>query len=86
MRHPSFEESVKEAVIAWSAPQPFHAEAIPFVNRSLVKLFGSSWSSHFAHVDQDVSRANPWAHAGAGGKVVMRKKQEKPRLPSSFYG
>ena len=26
-RHPYFETGVEEAVIAWSAPQPWHAEA-----------------------------------------------------------
>jgi hypothetical protein len=29
-----------EAVIAWSAPQPFHQEATPFVTKALRGLFG----------------------------------------------
>ena len=49
VRHPTFQESLEEAVIAWSAPQPFHPEAVPFVNRSLTHLYGTSnWSSHLA--------------------------------------
>ena len=84
VRHPSFEQSVEEAVIAWSAPQPYHAEAIPFINRALTHLFRSSdWSSHFSHVNQQISRVPAWA--SAGGKVVSGKKKEKPRLPASFY-
>ena len=84
VRHPSFKQSVEEAVIAWSAPQPYHAAAVPFVNRALTHCFGSSdWGSHFAHLDKQVSRAPGWAMAG--GKVVTGKKQEKPRLPASFY-
>jgi hypothetical protein len=82
-RHPSFESGIEEAVIAWSAPQPYHAVANAFVAKSLTHLFGSGYASHFHHVDKRVSRIKVWA--GGAGKVISRLMQEKPRLPSVFY-
>ena len=40
LRHPTFEIGSEEAVSAWSGPQPYHPEAVPFVNNSLNHLFG----------------------------------------------
>ena len=49
-RHPSFDTGVQEAVIAWSAQQPWHPEAKPFLNKSLNLLFkGGQWN--FFHRD-----------------------------------
>ena len=84
-RHCAFESSVKEAVVAWNGPWPYHPEAVPFVNRALDHLFGKQdWASHFTHQDVRVERVPPWAHSG--GKVVGRQKREgKGKLPSSMY-
>ena len=38
-RHPSFQAGVQEAVIAWSAPQPWHREAEAFICRALSELY-----------------------------------------------
>ena len=82
-RHPSFESGIEEAVIAWSAPQPFHPEAKAFIAKSLHGLFGDDYSSHFHHSNQQVSRIRAWA--GGAGKAVAKHMATKPRLPSAFY-
>lgn len=82
-RHPSFTSGIEEAVIAWSAPQPFHAEAAPFVAKSLRGLFGEDYRSHFHHTNAQTSRIRSWA--GGAGKVVAKHMATKPRLPSAFY-
>ena len=84
-RHCSFPESVKEAVVAWNGPWPYHAEAVPFVNHTLNHLFGTSdWAGRFTHGDERTYRVPAWA--SSGGKVVGRRKEEdKGKLPSHFY-
>lgn len=80
-RHPYFETGVEEAVIAYSAPQPWHAEATPFITHSLNHMFrGKPWN--FTHVDQHTERIIP----RTGGSVVLHQlHQDKPRLPSALY-
>ena len=83
-RHPDFRKAVEEAVIAWSAPQPFHPEAVPFITRALNHHFGKKdWN--FTHVDH-------WHdhHIGRAlgkGKVNerLKKSNDKLRLPSEMY-
>ena len=41
-RHPNFATGVLEAVVAWSAPQPWHAAAKPFINAALAHRFRNS--------------------------------------------
>ena len=82
-RHPHFESGVEEAVIAWSAPQPYHAEAKAFMTKVFNHLFGSPDKWNFTHADSRVNRVRQWA--GGAGKVVAGKMSEKPRLPSEFY-
>ena len=82
-RHPSFESGVEEAVIAWSAPQPFHPEAKAFITKSLRGLYGEDYASHFHHSNQQVNRIRSWA--GGAGKAVAKHMATKPRLPSAFY-
>ena len=65
-RNPDFEAGVKEAVVAWSAPQPFHAEAKPFLTKAFNHLFGSRDKWSFTHVDQRVDRLP--SHFGGAGK------------------
>ena len=83
-RHSNFESGIEEAVIAWSAPQPFHSEADPFIRKSLQTLFGEDYSSHFHHTDSRTNRIQSWA--GGAGKTVAKLMQSKPRLPSACYG
>ena len=81
-RHPSFESGIEEAVVAYSAPQPYHAEADLFCHKALNHHFkGGDWNFH--HVDKRFSRVRAWAETG--GKVIGKHKQEPLRLPSSFY-
>ena len=81
-RHPSFESGAEEAVVAWSAPQPFHTEAVPFLTKVNNHYFGGShWNFH--HVDKRFSRIPAWA--GGGGKVVAKHQKNPLRLPSSCY-
>ena len=82
-RHCSFERSQEEAVVAWNGPWPYHQEAVPFINRSLTHMFGTShWSSHFSHLDDRVTRTPAWAQSG--GKVVGRHKQETRQGEAAF--
>ena len=84
-RHCSFEASAKEAVVAWTAPWPYHPSALPFINHALNHLFGTKdWASHFMHINQRVDQANPWTMSG--GKVVGRTQREgKGKLLASMY-
>ena len=88
-RHLSFEESAREAVLAWSAPQPWHPEAVPFINHSLNEVFGFYSDGHmkgkpkpwnFTHVDQRTSRLT-----ATPGQVIARLRNDRPRLPSAAY-
>ena len=82
-RHPTFEQGAEEGVIAWSAPQPFHPEAVPFVNAALRHHFGGGpdkWN--FTHSDQRASRLHSWL---GGSQVIERHLKVPPRLPKGFY-
>ena len=73
-------------MLTYSIPQPWHPEAIPFINHSLNHMFGK---------DSD-GKQRPWnfAHTGDGhhgalaraqSKVLTRMFKQKPRLPSAMY-
>ena len=73
-------------MLAYSAPQPWHPEAVPFINHSLNHYFGK---------DSD-GKQQPWnfTHQGddhhgplgvAKSKVVSKWMRQKPRLPASMY-
>ena len=88
-RHPDFKTSVEEAVIAWSAPQPYHPEAVPFINHSLAHYFGRYDSGplkgqlkpwNFNHVDQRTGRV-----VAQPGLVMARHRKDALRLPSATY-
>ena len=80
-RHLSLETGMQEAVLAWSAPQPWHPEAETFINHSLNHLFnGKAWNFH--HDRDRVDRLTPWR---GGSKVVQGKKDEPMRLPGRLY-
>jgi len=53
-RNVGFDTGVKESVLAWNAPQPYHASAEAFIARSLDHLFGGAgkWKTHFTHNDR----------------------------------
>ena len=84
-RHPEFETGAEEAVIAWSAPAPYHPAAVEFINHSLNDVFGFApdgtplkWN--FQHID---SRAGVW---NAQSAVVKRhRRNDKPKLPDEYY-
>ena len=80
-RHLSLEHGMQEAVLAWSAPQPWHPEAKAFITHSLNHLFGGrAWNFHH---DQDrTDRVTPWR---GGSRVIKGKKDEPMRLPSRMY-
>ena len=86
-RHPDFKTSVEKAVIAWSAPQPYHPEAVPFINHSLNHYFGRYNSGplngqlkpwNFSHVDQRTGRV-----VVQPGLVMARHRKDALRLPCS---
>jgi transposase len=82
----------EEAVIAWSAPQPYHQEAVPFINHALNHCFGrhtdgalkgqlKRWD--FTHHDaHHTSRGRTPAQPGG---VMGRHRREPLRLPPSAY-
>ena len=80
-RHGDFRTATLEAVVAWSAPPPYHPAAVPFINRSLAHLFGNDmWMKKFTHQDHHhIERAL------GKGQVMSRKKRETLRLPTSFH-
>ena len=70
----------KEAVIAWTAPAAYKAEAGPFVERALNRHFnGKPWN--FTHTDMQL-RSKPWS---GGSQVVHRHRKDPLRMPSSMY-
>jgi hypothetical protein len=90
LRHPSFAKGSEEAVIAWSAPQPYHQEAVPFINHALNHCFGrytdgplkgqlKRWD--FTHHDAHHTSRTP----AQPGVVMGRHRSEPLRLPSSAY-
>ena len=86
-RHGDFRTATLEAVVAWSAPPPYHPAAVPFINRSLAHLFGNDiWMNH-EEVSLTTTTTTSIERASALGKgqVMSRKKRETLRLPTSFY-
>lgn len=82
--HPSFDVGTKRAVIAWSAPWPWHPAAKTFVNHALADLFKGSVHGHFHHINKQTERIP--AFATAGSSVVMERQNKVPtRLPSTMY-
>ena len=81
-RHLGLEEATEEAIIAYSAPQPWHPEAREFIRHSLNDVFGGDrWD--FTHHDGRVERTTPWQH---GSQVKTRlHKSDKSRLPAELY-
>jgi hypothetical protein len=89
-RHPQFWSGSEEAVIAWSAPQPYHAEAGSFIKHSLNKCFGrhtsgalrgqlKSWD--FTHTNARTEQT-----PAVQGQVMARHRDtDLLRLPSSAY-
>jgi hypothetical protein len=89
-RHPQFWSGSEEAVIAWSAPQPYHAEAVPFINHSLNHCFGR----HTSGALKGQLKSWDFTHTNARteqtpvvqGIVMARHRNTDPlRLPSSAY-
>ena len=82
-RHLDFETGVKEAVICYSGPPTFSAEATPFLTRALNTYFeGGPEKWNFTHEDQ---RFRGIVFVG-GSKVLDKLSKVKPRLPSTIYG
>ena len=94
-RHVLLERSEKEAVIAWSAPQPWHPEAGAragaFCTNALNHMFGfftdggskgmkpKPWNFH--HMDERVGRVA----VGELSAVMKRHHKDPKRLPSWAY-
>ena len=82
--HPSFDIGTERAVIAWSAPWPWHPAAKVFVNHALADLFKGSIHGHFGHINKQVDRIP--AFATAGSSVVMERQAKwVNRLPDHAY-
>ena len=86
-RHLCLKSAAEEALVAWSAPQPWHPEAKTFINHSLNHLFGKTpggdqkpWN--FRH---DNSTHKGTSKLVGTGLVEGRLKQEPLRLPSALY-
>jgi hypothetical protein len=80
-RHISFEAGVREAVVCWNAPKPYHAVANEFLvlERALSLHFkGATW--HFTHT----SAATP--QRAEQSKVLQRlaTHEAKFKLPGSL--
>ena len=76
-------------MIAWSAPQPYHQEAMPFINHALNHCFGRHMNGpllgqlkqwDFTHTNAETSRI-PWQP----GVVMARHRRDPLRLPPSAY-
>ena len=81
-RHGNWETAVKETVVSWNAPSPYHPAAHFFINHSLDHAFGGTgkWHNAFTHHDKHhIERAM------GTGVVMDRKKQTPQRLPDSCY-
>jgi hypothetical protein len=82
-------------VIAWSAPQPYHQEAVPFINHALNHCFGKftegpltgqlkPWP--FTHVHAETSRIYLIAARPSDEPPPQRPTQAAVRLCSGHCG
>ena len=85
-RHLSLQSAAEEALVAWSAPHPWHPEAVTFINHSLNHFVGKDsdgkqkkWK--FTHNDTWHKGKSSQAHS----QVVERLKKDPLRLPSAMY-
>ena len=81
-RHAKFETHTQEAVVSWSAPQPWHPAAKTFINTALNHYFqGNQWN--LSHTDSRAQRLKAWI----GGSEVLEKLQKSypSRLPAALY-
>ena len=73
-------------MLLYSAPQPWHPEALPFINHSLNHYFGKD----------SEGKQKPWNFNHTGdrhkgplalgqSKVISGKMKERARLPSAMY-
>ena len=76
---------VMEAVIAWSAPQPWHPAAVPFINAAIAHCFKDKKDGkpNFTHVNERTAQLPSWQH---GSQVFDRLHAMRPRLPEKLYG
>ena len=89
-RHLGLEAAAEEAVVAWSAPAPWHPDAVPFINHSLNHMFGKDAGGHqkpwnFTRHDNQGKSTN--LRGQLGGSLVTKRiqKESQSRLPSSVY-
>ena len=79
-RHPSFEESSKEGMLAWNAPKAYKPEAKLLVKQALDHHFGDKpWN--FTQTDTR-ERFATWA---AGSSTLAALQQEPNRMPEMCY-
>ena len=71
-------------MLPYSAPQPWHPEAVPFINHSLNHMAGKNdkgkqkeWN--FTHKDKERMTA------GKSSVVTKRLQGTRPRLPAAMY-
>ena len=96
-RHPNFETGVEEAIIAWSAPQPWHPVAKAYIAKSIDRFFGvygpgggpagakagdkKPWN--FSYHDTNLWRG--LQRGPTAGQVVDRTKLAPMKLPSFTF-
>ena len=74
-------------MLLYSAPQPWHPEALPFINHSLNHYFGKDSEGkqkpwNFNHTgDRHHGQDRPLGQS----KVLSRMNRERPRLPTAMY-
>ena len=85
-RHLCLKSSAEEAIVVWSAPQPWHPEAETFINHSLNHMVGKDGKGkqkklNFTHTGNAHHR-----QLNLASSVVMKRlKKDRPRLPSAMY-
>ena len=85
-RHLSLEASAEEAMVCWSAPQPWHPEAKVFINHAINHMMGKDAAGKQKVWNVTHSHELHHGQQGIGQSLVIERHKKDPlRLPSSMY-